>query len=406
MSTTVNQGNRLYGDDSYIQVVPIQDRIPLLSPAHNPITAAAMLGNQVFQKSRRSQTVKIRKEKLMTEVATWRTGNLVPKTATTAATSTTGDTTIELGSGEANYFLVDDIVRISRTGEQMIVTAVDTSTNILTVKRAPAAISVLTGQTAVAAIVIGDTLARVSNAVSENGTIDHKRSVNTTLYTNYAQMFRAMWGASERVTTSEFHGGDPKTRDEKGALYDLAADMEQAVLMGEPDARNDASGNVKQTMRGIYSFVNSSGDVRDLGGAALSRAQWDDWLRDLEKIDLTKRIIFANATILAYVDAWADAKTTIDIKSEISAFGINVISYVCTLGTYTLIHHPLLDETYAPCDALAINPDYLTILEKMPYEIRRDVQDKKQTSKEDLALGIYSLKLEFPNTMGALTNCG
>jgi hypothetical protein len=406
MATTVTQGNRLYGTDTNIQIVPIQDRIPLLSPATNPITAAVMYGNQIFQTSKRTKKLKVRKEKLVTELASWRTGNLVPKTATVASGIAADATSVTLGSGEANYYLVDDILQNARTREQVIVTAVDTSTNTLTIKRAPENAECLDGQTAQAAMVSGDTMARVSNAVSENGTINHKRSVNVSQFTNYAQYFRAMWGASERVTTSEFHGGDPKLRDEKGALYDLASDLEQALVMGEPDNRNDSSGNPKQMMRGLYSFLNEYGDVRGLGSAALGRSQWDEWLRDLEKIDLSKRIIFCNATVLAYIDTWADAKVTIDLKSEISAFGVNVISYVCTLGTYTLIHHPLLDEAYAPCDAIALNPDYLTILEKMPFEIRRDVQDKKQTSEEDMCVGIYSMKLEFPNTMGALTNCG
>ena len=406
MATTVTQGNRLYGTDTNIQVVPIQNVIPLLSPATNPITAAIMYGNQIFQTSSRTKKLKVRKEKLTTEVASWRTGNLVPKTATVATGINASATSVVLGSGEANYFLVDDVLQNARTREQIIVTAVNTSTNTLTITRAPESASCLDGQTAQAAMVASDTLARVSNAVSENGTINQKRTVNVSLFQNYAQYFRAMWGASERVTTSEFHGGDPKSRDEKGALYDLAADFEQAFVMGEPDNRNDSSGQPKQTLRGIFSFVNEFGDVRDLGSAPLSRSQWDEWLRDLAKIDLTNRIIFCNATVLAYIDTWADSKVTIELKSELSAFGVNVIKYVCILGTYTLIHHPLLDETYAPCDALAFNPEYLTILEKMPFEIRRDVQDKKQTSVEDMCVGLYSMKLEFPNSMGALTNCG
>jgi len=406
MATTVTQGNRLYGTDTNLQVVPIQDRIPLLSPATNPITAAIMFGNQIFQTSTRIKKLKVRKEKLTIEVPTWRTGNLVPKTATLASGVNASATTLTVGSGEANYFLVDDILQNARTREQVIVTAVDTAANTLTVTRAPASASCLDGQTAQAAMVTADVIARVSNAVSENATINSKRTVNTTLFTNYAQQFRAMWGASERVTTSEFHGGDPKSRDEKGALYDLAADLEQAVVMGEPDNRNNSSGNPQQTMRGIYSFVNEFGDVRDLGSAPLSRSQWDEWLRDLAKIDLSTRIIFCSATVLAYIDTWADSKVRIELKSEISAFGVNVITYVCTLGKFTLIHHPLLDETYAPCDAITFNPEYLTLWEKQPFEIRREVQDKKQTSVEDMCVGIYSIKLEFPNSMGALTNCG
>ena len=133
MATTVTQGNRLYGTDTNLQVVPIQDRIPLLSPATNPITAAIMFGNQIFQSSTRTKKLKVRKEKLTVEVPTWRTGNLVPKSATLAANASASATTITVGSGEANYFLADGVLQNARTREQVIVSSVDTSTNILTI---------------------------------------------------------------------------------------------------------------------------------------------------------------------------------------------------------------------------------------------------------------------------------
>lgn len=401
MSIVVNDGVARYDTDTTLQIVPLQNIIPLLKTMNCPVTAAIQFGNVVFQKNPRSIKVAPRKEKLTQELAIWRTGEKLPRSSTVATASVTASaTSFDVAAGTGPYFTADDVIMCQRTQEQMHVESVSVDT--LTVQRAPATGSTIAGQKPRAAMTSADTVVRVSTSKKEAGSASAGRTVNVTPYQNYAQFFDKLFGVSLMADTTQFHGGARLTTEEMKAVADLAQDIEHAFLIGQPDTQKSSDGKMRYKMCGGIRWIEVYGVNRTIGGA-LTRAAFEEWLTAMIKIDNEKRVIACSAKVLAYVDSWADAKQVLT-ESDISALGVNVTTYKSTLGVFTLFHHPMLDEGYAPVSAFAFNPAYWTMLEKIPFEMKRDVQTRKDYTKENLIYGECSLKVEFPNTMGSLVS--
>ena len=402
MSINVQSGDALYTSDTSLQVVPLQNIIPLLKTMNCPVTAAIQFGNVVFQKNPRSIKVAPRKEKLTQELAIWRTGEKLPRSSVvlTAPSPAATATTFEVATGTGPYYTADDVILCARTQEQMHVESVSVDT--LTVQRAPATGATIAGQKPQAAMVAGDTIVRVSTSKKEAGSASAGRVVNVTPYQNYAQFFDKLFGVSLMADTTQFHDGARLTTEEMKAVADLAQDIEHAFLLGQPDTQLSSDGKMRYKMCGGIRWIEVYGVNRTIGGA-LTRAAFEEWLTAMLKIDNEKRVIACSAKVLAYIDSWADAKL-ISTDSNMSALGVNVTTYRSTLGEFTLFHHPILDEAYSPVSTFAFNPAYWTMLEKIPFEMKRDVQTRKDYTKENLIYGECSLKVEFPNTMGSLVD--
>jgi hypothetical protein len=103
------------------------------------------------------------------------------------------------GSSSAYIFTVGDVIKNSRTGENLLVASIAGATSI-TAKRAM-------GTTAAAAGVSGDGIFIVGNANEENG---GARNVNTTQaspQTNYTQIFKTTIALSNTEKEANLYGG-------------------------------------------------------------------------------------------------------------------------------------------------------------------------------------------------------
>jgi hypothetical protein len=316
-----------------------------------------------------------------------------------SVTVTASATFFSVATGTGSYYVADDVIVNGRTQEQMQVESV--ATDVLTVQRAPAIASCLTGQKPQAAMSPGDVIARIGTAKKEGGSASTGRVVNVNPFQNYLQFMDKVFGVTEVADTTKFHGGSLLTTEEMKATIDLALDIEESIVMGQPSTQLASDGSMRSKMCGGVRWIEAYGVVVPVGGA-LTRPVWEDWLSDMIAIDNEKRIIPCSAKTLAYIDSWADGKQ-IYTSNDVSSLGINVTEYKSTLGVFQLFHHPLLDESYCPVSAFAFNPSYWTLLEKIPFAMKREVQTAKSYTRENLIRGEISLKVEFPNTMGALT---
>ena len=105
--------------------------------------------------------------------------------ARTSEAETAGSTAIDVtgaGSSSGYIFTIGDVVRNSRTGENFLVTAIASATQI-TVTRA-------FGSTAAAAMNAGDGLFIVGNVNEENSGARNVNATRSTPQTNYTQIFK------------------------------------------------------------------------------------------------------------------------------------------------------------------------------------------------------------------------
>lgn len=399
--STVYQTPYEYATDSNVHYIPLQKVIPILKAFETPWTAALAYGSVVFQKNPRQKQVKLRVEKLESEIAYWRTGNKLPRETTVASAYNASTTSIVVASGTAVYFVVDDVIINDTTQEQMLVTAVDTSTDTLTVQRAPASGSadLQVGQKPAAAGSVGQKIVRVGVAKKDGATVSQERVTLVTPYQNYAQFFDKSWAATTIAQTTKFHGGDVLTREQMKAAIDLAIDFEAAVVFGQPSIQTSSDGKTQYRMCGFYRWIEVYGQNVNVGGA-LTRDIWDSWLASLDAIDSTKKVIGCSRKVLQYVDSWADAKVQVD--NNVSSLGVNIVSYKTTTGVYTLFHQPMLDETWTP-DSIAAIPQYITLQQKIPWTMKINAQANNEYKRKDAVYGEYSVKVEFPNTGGSMT---
>lgn len=122
------------------------------------------------------------------------------------------------GTSPAYIFTVGDVIRNSRTGENMLVTVVATGadTTELTVTRA-------FGTIATAANAVGDGLFIIGNVNEENSGARNVNSTRSTAQTNYTQIFKTSIAVSNTEKQSNLYGGKdlPYQRAKKGTEHAL-----------------------------------------------------------------------------------------------------------------------------------------------------------------------------------------
>jgi hypothetical protein len=182
-----------------------------------------------------------------------------------------GATSIKVDDDTAQYAAPNYTVEVIRTGEHLLVTAIDTSAHTWTVTRGHA------GTTA-AAINDNDRLLIISGAAAEGSGANNSKSVLKDRVSNYLQIFRGdpfgMTRTMKQVTErgGTYAGNEWENQKREFALYH-AVNNEKAYLWGKK--HEITSGNTPQRFcGGVHEFISTN--VSDFSGtlslAALGEA--------------------------------------------------------------------------------------------------------------------------------------
>lgn len=148
---------------------------------------------------------------------------------------------------------VGDQLLVYGTDERVLVTAVDTVTNTITMTRSY-------GNTELTSIGLGTVLLNLGNAAFEGGDASAARFTNRTRQTNWTQIF----SATCEVSGSELAVAQIGVRDELDyqktqRLRELLRDLENTVINGVPPAgTRQGSATVRRSMRGIMSYLGDN----------------------------------------------------------------------------------------------------------------------------------------------------
>jgi hypothetical protein len=183
---------------------------------------------------------------------------------------------------DSTRFRVGDQIKLQTKSEVMLVTAINTGTNTLTVVRGYG------GSTAEA---LADQLAIsiLGNAALEGDDAAAARFTSRSRRTNYTQIF----ASTVEVSGSELAVRQLGVRDEldyqkNQRTRELLRDLENSVINGRAPAANpEGSSTVRRTMRGIRSFVSTNVFKPGVGGfpndANLTEEQLNTALREVWK---------------------------------------------------------------------------------------------------------------------------
>lgn len=180
----------------------------------------------------------------------------------------------------ASRFRVGDQIKIDLASEIMLVTAVDTGTDTLTVVRGY-------GGSTPQPLVDNATLLIVGNAALEGDDASAARFTARSRRTNYTQIFTN----SIEVSGSELAVRQIGVRDELDyqkvqRTRELLRDLENSVINGRaPAATPEGSATVRRTMRGLRSFIATNVFTPGVGGfpadTALTEEQLNTALRGI-----------------------------------------------------------------------------------------------------------------------------
>ena len=192
----------------------------------------------------------------------WLEDALVPNTdAINDATYTNALTDTQFVVDNASRFRVGDQIKVDQSSEIMLVTAVNTGTNTLTVVRGY-------GGSTAQALADNQVLLIIGNAALEGDDAAAARFTARSRKTNYTQIFTA----SIEVSGSELAVRQVGVRDELDyqkvqRTRELLRDLENSVINGRaPAATPEGSATVRRSMRGLRSIITTNVFTPGVGG--------------------------------------------------------------------------------------------------------------------------------------------
>lgn len=278
-------------------------------------------------------------------------GRYATSAAAQTAAATTGFTVSGAGSSSAYIFTVGDVIRVARTGENMLVTAV-TGVGTLTVTRA-------FGTVAAAAVNAGDGLFIVGNVNEENS---NARNVNTTRSTpqsNYTQIFKTTIAVSNTEKAANLYGGKdlPYQRGKQGTVH--ALDIERAFWFGQKKYdTTGAQGHPRRSTGGIDEFISSGNSYVQNQGGPLTAPDMNTFLREAFTYGNSTKMLFAGGIVLQAINEIARGQ--ILTKTGDTTYGVRISEWQTPFGIINIVHNPLFIQDFA-------SAAYLLDLESFRY---------------------------------------
>jgi hypothetical protein len=211
----------------------------------------------------------------------WLEDALLPNTdVINDATWTNATTDTAFVVANAGRFRVGDQIQADASTEVMLVTAVDTGTNTLTVVRGY-------GGTAAAALADQKVLRILGNAALEGEDASSARFTARSRMSNYTQIFSATVEVSgSELAVRQLGVADELDYQKQQRLRELMRDLENCVINGvAPTSNQQGSATVRRTMRGLAASISTNrfqpGVSGFPGGTTLSEDQLNQGLRTI-----------------------------------------------------------------------------------------------------------------------------
>lgn len=341
-TTTIRSTNNVVAGR---KVVDIAKKIDVLEPDSAPLT---LLTKKIDKRVAVNPEFKWMEEESLTKTDQVNDGTGM----------NSSDTTMTVDNG--SRFRAGDVVKIPRTGENVLVTAV--STNDLTVVRG-------WGSTAGAAINDNEPIIIIGNANQEHAT---KRAMiigDQTIRTNYTQIFRTPFGISRTAANTEMYGGKDLAHIRMMQLIEHQKEIERAFWFGEP--KEDLTGTHPRRATGGVDYWIST-NATDAGGA-LTQIEFNTFLRTGFRYGSKKKWLFAAPIIVEAISYWASQKLQVSVSEK--TFGISVMEYLTPFGVVSIVNMNLFTEV-----TLYSGYAYLIDVEGLAYRYLENSDTKLKTN--------------------------
>jgi hypothetical protein len=304
--------------------------------------------------------------------------------AVNQVTETAVGTSVVVDNG--TYFSVGDIVKVPRSGEVFLVTAI--TTNTLTVVRGY-------GVTAAALLQDNDPIVIIGNVNAEgSGTRDIKTTQEIEVF-NYTQIFKTPFGVTNTQNASAAYGGSDLSYQQKKKGIEHMMDMSRSFLFGEK--KLDTSGSKpKRATGGLLGYLNQN--VYDAGGQ-LTQAEFDQNIAEVAfKYGSSEKLVLASSRLLSVVNGWAMGK--LQIEQGEKTFGLNVVKYVTPFGILNLVHEPLFEGTVYGGYGVVLDVENIKYrpLKGRDTKLETNIQNNDEDQRKDQYITEAGLEIRLPKT--------
>ena len=259
----------------------------------------------------------------------------------TTDTLFTLDTTINLLPGM--------IMRVERTGENIIINTVPNTTQIQ-VNRS-------VGTVAAAALLDDDDLFQVGNAFEESSDRPNANNIIPVRVTNLTQIFRNTWAVSGSAKATQVIAGastDAESRQDAAALH--AADIEKAIFFGQK-SQGTRNGQPFRTMDGLINMIETpSFYPPSYGGSTNSftagaTTNWTQLLGFLDPVfdqatdpkGSNERVLFVGGAAKLVINEIGRLNGTYHLVDGQTNFGLMFSTLTTPRGKFRIIEHPLFN---------------------------------------------------------------
>ena len=291
-----------------------------------------------------------------------------PTTNYTGANETTPGTSITITTGDASMFSVGDVIYVPRTGEQMLVTAVNTSTDTLTVQRG-------WGENPAQPLQNGDLLVYLAPAYEEHATSGEAKWINPIEKYNYCQVVRTPYEISRReLQTATYDLKNPKLQELRRETLILHMEaLERQFIFGQAK-RDTSTGKIRDATRGLISFIQTN--VYSAGGV-FTRQKFTDFLGMVFNYGGKNKVMFVGSDMLEALEAEVFAGANVQITPRSKEFGLSITTWISPYGQIDIVYHRLLSQ---------VHPDMGIVvdLDKVKYAYLQDTQARENIQPPDL----------------------
>lgn len=310
----------------------------------------------------------------------------------------TTDTAMVVDNG--SRFAVDDLVKVPRTGEVVLVTAI--STNTLTVTRG-------IGGTTAAIILDNEPIYIIGTAAEEGSRSQVARSENPTVATNYTQIFKQSTEASGTWLSSS-NNSTPHDfpHQARKQMIEHLKDIEGAFLFGGPGEATGANGKKQRSTGGLFYYLTSNNQA---AGGAWTIDEVNTFIRTVTRYGSRNKTLFVSALVASVFDTHSLGKMQTRVGDD--TFGVKVLTWQTNLGEVKIVPHRLLDDAGYTGTAIAV--DFASQALKYRYlngdgpggardtHVVTDREESDRDGKKDEIITECGLQVGLPETGGVVT---
>ena len=280
------------------------------------------------------------------------------------------------------------IMRIERTGENILINTVNSTTSINVARSV--------GTVAAAAILDDDDFYQVGNAFEESSTRPNANNIIPVRVTNLTQIFRNTWAVSGSAKSTQVIAGestDAENRQDAAAFH--AADIEKAIFFGQK-SQGTRNGQPFRTMDGLINMIETpsfyppsfEGATNSFtAGATTNYTQLEGFLdpvfdQTTDPKGANERVLFVGGAAKVVINNIGRLNGTYHLVDGQTNFGLNFSTLTMPRGKFRIIEHPLFN-TNSTWAKMAVAVDLPTF--RLAYLAGRKTQNMEFNTKGDTA---------------------